>query len=170
MTRLVDLVPKGGQPQVAPVTSALSKLTKHEQPFYNSDFLNRWRKKGRRARSTLPGHEYFSAVEVAIEKHQIGELYFEYLKYPNDGIQYNWLTNYIDIGPRLDPIPKPVPGTKIHCKKIVDTPRLNAVEKENGQKKETTGDKAVKEADDYQNGDAHDESEISIMMMIMVME
>ena len=61
----------------------LSFLTpqQDEQLFFNSQYLEKWRKSGIRARINLPGRNYFNGIEGAIKLHyERGELYMQYKK------------------------------------------------------------------------------------------
>ena len=97
----------------------------HNLFFSNTEYLNAWRKAGKRQRPHLPGHNYFSLVDEIRQTHlEVGELYMEFstcdsLDCPNNCVENPY--------PKIDPVPRPLPDSSTdHYKTYENTPSLGA--------------------------------------------
>ena len=95
----------------------------HNLFFSNTEYLNAWRKAGKRQRPHLPGHNYFSLVDEIRQTHlEVGELYMEFstcdsLDCPNNCVENPY--------PKIDPVPRPLPDSSTdHYKTYENTPSL----------------------------------------------
>jgi hypothetical protein len=83
-----------------------------EQFFGNTDYLNQWRKAGKKKKSSLPGHTYFQQIESYQDSHcVVGELYFQFsLSINCDHVGCDLCARLDEIKfPVIDPVPQPVP-------------------------------------------------------------
>ena len=110
-----------------------------KQFFYNSSFLNKWRKAAGRSKSVTPGCHYFSEISKFFETHYVtGQLFFEYRKYSSEELICRFCKLMAPVGPIPDPFPRPLPDLQTeHYKKYHESPCF------------TEGDK-IRTADDYQ--------------------
>ena len=109
------------------------------QFFYNSSFLNKWRKAAGRSKSVTPGCHYFSEISKFFETHYVtGELFFENRKYSCEEPICRFRKLMAPVGPIPDPFPRPLPDLQTeHYKKYHETSRF-------------TEDNKIRTADDYQ--------------------
>ena len=109
------------------------------QFFYNQVYLNKWRKAGKRKRSEMPGHNYFSTVEKDIERHcKSGELYNEFRRFSCQSENCQLCGDRAAAMQNLDPVPQPFPNEETgHYKTFDNTP----IYKENGD---------IRDTDDFQ--------------------
>ena len=91
---------------------------KDVQFFVNTEWLNKWRKSGKVARTKLPGHHYFNSIECVMKTHvTTGELFMEFTSC--DSCEFCHGIN----APIIDPVPQPYPDENTgHYKVYDDTP------------------------------------------------
>ena len=102
------------------------------QFFHNSNYLNAWRKAGKRVKSTLPGHNYFNMTEMQMKSHcDIGELFYEFQRFKCNSEECSLCGKSQDMPFQvIDPFPRPVPESDAgHYKTYENTSSYQ----ENGQ-------------------------------------
>ena len=89
---------------------------KEDQFFYNTEFLLKWKKSGKRARKDLPGNNYFVYIENIMQSHlELGELYLEFRACDT----CDFCT---DLNKAIAPVPRPCPDAETgHYQKYEET-------------------------------------------------